>query len=75
MQHMACAHQHFFLHGEDQPTSVAKIAASMAAQFNKHRDDKTRTLAPSKEPALRRFPGASQALTAAASTLRLIGLA
>ena len=74
VQHMARANQHSFLHGEDSSASVANIAASVAAQFKQHRENKTRTLAQSKEPALRCFPGAAQALAAAASTLRLVGL-
>ena len=44
----------------------------MAAQFG---ENKTRTLAQSNEPALCCFPGAAQALAAAASTLCLVGLA
>ena len=47
----------------------------MAAQFEQHRENKPRTLAQGKEPALRCFPGAAQALAAAASTLCLVGLA
>ena len=66
VKHMACANQHSFLHGEDESASVAKTAASMAAQFEQHRENKTRTLAQSKEPALRCFPGAAQAQAAAA---------
>ena len=50
-QHMACTHQHAFLHGEDELSSLAIPAANMA-QVKQYRQNKTCTLAPSKEPAL-----------------------